>query len=98
MHTRWKRKYLQEMLEVDDGPELGAEFAIIEVPRLVVRPISEVRGIPVGWNFCLGKGVFVVVDDVSVEKSGLETISEAQKRKLEKIWHKIYTDLCSLCK
>lgn len=39
------------MLEVDDGPELGAELAIIEVPRLVVRPISEVRGIPVDEIF-----------------------------------------------
>lgn len=33
------------MLDVDDGPELGAELEI-EAPLLVVKAINEVLGIP----------------------------------------------------
>lgn len=39
------------MLEVDEGPELGAELEIMDVPLLVVKPIRDVLGIPRQQNF-----------------------------------------------
>lgn len=39
-------QYLQETLEVEEGPEFGPELDIREDPRLVVNPIKDVFGIP----------------------------------------------------
>lgn len=37
---------LQDTLDVEEGPELTPELDIIEEPRLLVKPIKDVFGIP----------------------------------------------------